>query len=351
MRRRGRARGPVFAARAVERRAVARHRRHGKAARRRTVADRARRQRRRQIARPARRAALCLVRRGRRAGRGDLARDADAQRRCGRMRQDHARHRRARLRSRRRRAATPGSLWPIRASWNRATENLFSAWIEKLFDAPLDQEPSWPALYNVLRDKSRNMLFNSLGLGEDEIPMALKPDCTDMVYFLRAYFAFKMGLPFGYSRCSRGARQAAEVLPVVQHRSMPRRRSKAGSAGIVRPIFAGRRRCDAVRRGAHAGDRRQHRFLYRAADAGRAAPRHHLRRSLRARADAGAARAAERRRGGRLPRRRRRARRLGHAQAFLARQFPVRARSDARAAPASSASGRSCAARTATCGG
>ena len=96
------------------------------------------------------------------------------------------------------------------------TENLFSAWIEKLFDAPLDKEPSWPALYNVLRDKSRNMLFNSLGLGEDEIPMALKPDCTDMVYYLRAYFAFKVGLPFGYSRCSRG--KPPTMLAVVQHR-------------------------------------------------------------------------------------------------------------------------------------
>ncbi len=100
--------------------------------------------------------------------------------------------------------ATPGTLWPLRNSWNRATENLFSAWIEKLFDAPLDKEPSWPALYDVVRDKSRNVLFNSLGLGEDEVPMALKPDCTDMVYYLRAYFAFKMGLPFGYSRCTRG---------------------------------------------------------------------------------------------------------------------------------------------------
>src|SRR6185437_13584823 len=28
--------------------------------------------------------------------------------------------------------------------------------------------------------------------------------CADFVYFLRAYFAFKMGLPFGYSNCSRG---------------------------------------------------------------------------------------------------------------------------------------------------
>ncbi|HET7382484.1 MAG TPA: hypothetical protein VFJ59_07865 [Pseudolabrys sp.] len=101
-------------------------------------------------------------------------------------------------------SATPGSVWPLRNTWNRATENLFSAWIEKLFDAPLEMEPSWPALRNVLRDRSRNILFNYLGLGEDEVPMTLRPDCTDMVYFLRAYFAFKMGLPFGYSTCSRG---------------------------------------------------------------------------------------------------------------------------------------------------
>ncbi len=30
-------------------------------------------------------------------------------------------------------------------------------------------------------------------------------DCADFVYFLRAYFAYKMGLPFGYSNCSRGS--------------------------------------------------------------------------------------------------------------------------------------------------
>ena len=52
---------------------------------------------------------------------------------------------------------TPGSVWPIRNTWNRATENLFSAWIEKLFDAPLDTEPSWKAWHEVLRDQSRNI--------------------------------------------------------------------------------------------------------------------------------------------------------------------------------------------------
>jgi hypothetical protein len=100
--------------------------------------------------------------------------------------------------------ATPGSVWPIRNSWNRTTENLFSAWIEKLFDAPLDATLSWKALHEVLRDQSRNALFNHLGLNEDQMGLVIRPDCADLPYFLRAYFAFKMGLPFGYAKCSRG---------------------------------------------------------------------------------------------------------------------------------------------------
>jgi hypothetical protein len=100
--------------------------------------------------------------------------------------------------------AADGSLWPIHNVWDRTTEDLFSAWIEKLFDAPLDAEPSWTALHLVLRDKSRNFLFNYLGLGEDQMGIVIRPDCADLPYFLRAYFAFKMGLPFGYSKCSRG---------------------------------------------------------------------------------------------------------------------------------------------------
>ncbi len=106
-----------------------------------------------------------------------------------------------------------GSVWPTRSSWNRATENLFSAWIEKLFDDPIDATPSWPALHEVLRDPARNVLFNHLGLNEDSIKMIIRPDCADLPYFLRAYFAFKMGLPFGYSICSRGGGGAAPRCP------------------------------------------------------------------------------------------------------------------------------------------
>jgi hypothetical protein len=97
-----------------------------------------------------------------------------------------------------------GSFWQVRNSWNRTTEALFSAWIEKLFDAPVDQDLSWKVWHEVLRDRSRNFLFNYLGRGEDNAQAGLRPDCADFVYFLRAYFAYKMGLPFGYSNCSRG---------------------------------------------------------------------------------------------------------------------------------------------------
>src|ERR1700722_19125746 len=101
-------------------------------------------------------------------------------------------------------AIPAGAFWKVRDSWNSTTETLFSAWIEKLFDAPPDQSLSWKAWHEVLRDRSRNFLFNYLGRGEDNVQTSLRPDCADFAYFLRAYFAYKMGLPFGYSNCSRG---------------------------------------------------------------------------------------------------------------------------------------------------
>jgi hypothetical protein len=84
---------------------------------------------------------------------------------------------------------------------------VYSAWIERLFDAPPDQQLSFPALHHVLRDPARNLLHDHLGMGEDDGgPRALPidPDCADLPYYLRAYFAFKLGLPFGFSSCTRG---------------------------------------------------------------------------------------------------------------------------------------------------
>jgi hypothetical protein len=121
--------------------------------------------------------------------------------------------------------ATQGSVWPVRNTWNRGTENLYSAWIEQLFDAPLDAAPSWPALHEVLRDRSRNFLFNHLGLNEDKMGIVIRPDCADLPYFLRAYFAFKMGLPFGYAKCTRGGGGEPPRCPAwwnIQNEEPPR---------------------------------------------------------------------------------------------------------------------------------
>ena len=96
-------------------------------------------------------------------------------------------------------------LWTSEHAWNRGYENMYSAWIEALFDAPDAEQPSWPALHEVLRDPKRNFLHDHLGLGEDSAKApVVRPDCADLPYFLRAYFAWKLGLPFGVAECNRG---------------------------------------------------------------------------------------------------------------------------------------------------
>ena len=96
------------------------------------------------------------------------------------------------------------ALWRTRAAWSPSLENLYSAWIESMFEAPLDAQVTYAALHEVLRDPARNFLFDHTGAAEDEMGIVIRPDCADLPYFLRAYFAFKLGLPFGWSRCSRG---------------------------------------------------------------------------------------------------------------------------------------------------
>lgn len=111
---------------------------------------------------------------------------------------------------RRRTPAAPAppkdGVWPARRAWTRSLENLYSAWIEALFDAPESEQPTWAALHEVLRDPERNLLFDHLGSGEDSTKAApvSRPDCADLPYFLRAYFAWKLRLPFAVAECNRG---------------------------------------------------------------------------------------------------------------------------------------------------
>ncbi len=98
-----------------------------------------------------------------------------------------------------------GSTQPNRNHiWNRATEAFYSAWIEELFGIPHDESLALSSLEPVLRDPRRNFLYNYLGLDEDK-KLPLTPDCADLPYTLRAYFAWKVGLPVAYRACNRGS--------------------------------------------------------------------------------------------------------------------------------------------------
>jgi hypothetical protein len=95
------------------------------------------------------------------------------------------------------------AVWDLKRTWGRATENLYATFVQRLFDFPPDQDLTWPDLHTLLGDPSRNILFDHLQGGEEKT-LKLQPDCADLPYLLRAYFAWKLGLPFAYHVCSRG---------------------------------------------------------------------------------------------------------------------------------------------------
>ena len=104
-------------------------------------------------------------------------------------------------------------------------EQRFSEWIEHLFrPLPGSKNRGWHVLHDVLRNPHRNSLYNHLGLSEDgdSGPHQIRAvaDCGDTPYMLRAYFAWKHGLPFQYRRCTRGnARTGPKCLSYVDNRT------------------------------------------------------------------------------------------------------------------------------------
>lgn len=106
-----------------------------------------------------------------------------------------------------RQAIAQKGVWKITRNWTPEMETLYSAWVNALFQGS-NEQTSWPNLHEVTQRKEQNLLYNHLSLGEDnpesKIRVSMEPDCADNPFFLRAYFAWKMGLPFGYHICDRG---------------------------------------------------------------------------------------------------------------------------------------------------
>ena len=101
----------------------------------------------------------------------------------------------------------PDAVWKTLRGWDSSMEEVYSAWINALFK-DCSEQASWSALHEVTRNKDQNFLYNYLSLGEDDAigknVLTMQPDCADNPFFLRAYFSWKLGLPFGYHVCDRG---------------------------------------------------------------------------------------------------------------------------------------------------
>jgi hypothetical protein len=104
-------------------------------------------------------------------------------------------------------APQTGVVWKTLRGWDSGMETIYSAWINALFQG-CDENSSWSALHEVTQNQNQNFLYNYLSLGEDDIDgknkVIMQPDCADNPFCLRAYFAWKLGLPFGYHLCDRG---------------------------------------------------------------------------------------------------------------------------------------------------
>jgi len=103
--------------------------------------------------------------------------------------------------------STSNSVWKTKQGWDGKMEALYSAWINALFQDS-NESASWKALNEATENKESNFLYNHLSLGEDDASgknkVLMQPDCADNPFYLRAYFSWKLGLPFGYHECDRG---------------------------------------------------------------------------------------------------------------------------------------------------
>ena len=102
---------------------------------------------------------------------------------------------------------SPAVVWKAEHGWASETEALYSAWINSLFyDAT--ERSSWTALHEVTQNPDQNFLYDYLSLGEDDPAgkdrVIMSPDCADNPFYFRAYFAWKLGLPFGFHLSDRG---------------------------------------------------------------------------------------------------------------------------------------------------
>jgi hypothetical protein len=119
------------------------------------------------------------------------------------------------------------ALWTPTEEWGPHTEAFYAAFVRRLFDYPLDDDRSWRNLQDLLSEPGHNLLRDHLSAHEEE-RLKLEPDCADLPYTLRAYFAWKLRLPMGYMTCSRGGHSRAPRCEDRRDSTEPREGREVG---------------------------------------------------------------------------------------------------------------------------
>src|SRR4029079_9076669 len=87
-------------------------------------------------------------------------------------------------------ASAPAASWRVlRTAWTDQDERAFEEFIERI------DERDCRTVHECLTSAKSNPLYRA----SNPTGMFFNADCADLPYLLRAYFAWKNGLPFAYS--------------------------------------------------------------------------------------------------------------------------------------------------------
>jgi hypothetical protein len=84
------------------------------------------------------------------------------------------------------------SAWPVTRSWNASAEREFGDFVHAIGSAVAARRCG--TLARCLNNPAINPLFEP-----GARPFRMRADCADLPYMLRAYFAYRRGLPFAYT--------------------------------------------------------------------------------------------------------------------------------------------------------
>jgi len=99
-----------------------------------------------------------------------------------------------------------GVVWKTTRGWDSKMETIYSAWVNALFQKSNDRHPGQRSIWWL---RTRNIISFIITCLLEKMILKTKSKWSWSrlcwhPFFLRAYFAWKLGLPFGFHICDRG---------------------------------------------------------------------------------------------------------------------------------------------------